>query len=83
MGSHNVNREEQGSHVLSVRLSQREFRRLRATLRNYQIDGSCFSEQLRKFFKDSYWRSIRHARSFRSASGSNTQLHDPGEVSES
>jgi len=57
MGSDTVNRELQPSHVLSVRLSSKELRRLQETISNFQIQGS-FSEQLRFILSDSHRRSI-------------------------
>lgn len=83
MDSNTVNRNEQPSQVLSVRLSSRELRRVKKTLRNYGITGSCLSEQLRAFFGQSYWRSVRYARRSRSGTGSNTELRGSGEGSES
>jgi len=61
MNAGTVYRKETPSHVLSVRLSSKELKRLTATLGNYQIQGSCLSEQLRAFFQVSYIRSIRYA----------------------
>lgn len=44
---------------LSVRLSSKELQRLKETLRNLQIPGSCLSVQMRLFFRESYFRSVR------------------------
>lgn len=65
MARDTVNREEQGSQVLSVRLREREFRRLQETLRNFEIQGDCMSEQMRALFHRVYWSSVRWRRARR------------------
>ena len=56
-------RASQLPQYLSVRLSSEELKRLRATLRNLQIPGSCLSVQMRLFLRESYFRSLRVRRS--------------------
>lgn len=54
-----VNREERDSHVLSVRLTEEQSKRLQRTLRNFEIQGSSMSDQLRLLFRRTYWSSVR------------------------
>lgn len=63
MAGDTVNREEQGSQVLSVRLSKRELMKLQRILRNFEIQGDSMSEQLRALFRMIYWSSVRWSRS--------------------
>jgi len=58
-----VNRKEEPSLVLSVRISQKEFRQFKTTMRILQIQGSSISGQLRSFLRMSYFRSLRIRRS--------------------
>lgn len=60
MASQAVNREEQGLHVLSFRLTQRELDMVKKTLRNFEVEGACVSEQLRNFFKGAHYRSVNY-----------------------
>ncbi len=62
MKANNVNREEQPSQVLSVRLSKRQFKRLQVTLRNFDIRADSLSEQLRILFERFYHSSVRWRR---------------------
>jgi hypothetical protein len=62
MGDTTVNRALRLSHVVSVRLREREFQRLQRTLRNYGIQGNSMSEQLRILFHRIYWSSVRWKR---------------------
>jgi hypothetical protein len=48
MNRNTVNREETGSKVLSARLSQQEWKHFREILRNYKIQKSSVSDQLRE-----------------------------------
>jgi len=57
-----VNRDLQLSHVLSVRLTPKQWTRVQVTFRNFGISGSTPSEQLREFLRLWYWRSVRYAR---------------------
>ena len=55
-----VNREERLSQVLSVRLTEYQSRRLQRTLKNFRIQGSSSSEQLRLLLRKVHWISVRH-----------------------
>jgi hypothetical protein len=57
MDRNSVNREEQGSQVLSVRLSSREFRHLQETLRNLGIKKGSLSASVRVLFEKDLYRS--------------------------
>lgn len=59
MAANDVNRSSQLSQVLSVRLTDLELKRLHKTFINLRIQGDSVSEQLRIFFRSSYFRSIR------------------------
>jgi len=59
MAQTTVNREERDSHVLSVRLTDKQFKRVQRTLRNFGIEGSSMSEQLRLLLRKTYWSSVR------------------------
>lgn len=65
MAHANVNAEERLSHVLSVRLRERELKRIQETLRNFEIQGDSMSEQLRVLFRMEYGRSVRWRRALR------------------
>jgi hypothetical protein len=54
MNRNNVNRL---SHVLSIRLTEREFKHLKETLRNYQIKRSSFSGSMRVLLRQDLHRS--------------------------
>jgi len=55
-----VNRGERDSHVLSVRLTEEQLKRLQRTLRNFGIEGSCLSVQVRILFRKVYWVALDH-----------------------
>lgn len=59
MAQTTVNREERDSHVLSVRLTDKQFKRLQSTFRNFEIHGDSMSEQLRLLLRKTYWSSYR------------------------
>lgn len=59
MPAETVNRDLQLSHVLSVRLTDRQLKRLQKTLRNFEIDQGSWSDQLRTFFRLMYFKSQR------------------------
>jgi hypothetical protein len=65
MNSKIVDREEQGSQVLSVRLTTKQFQRLQKTLRNFGINQGSMSDQLRLFFKEAHMISLRRKRKLR------------------
>jgi len=46
--------------MLSVRVTDEEFKTLHKTLRNFGIEQGSLSEQLRVFFKGAYLRSVSH-----------------------
>lgn len=69
MAANNVNREQRLSQVLSVRLRERELRRLQDTLRNFEIQGDSLSEQLRALFQRSYMSSVRWRRAVSRSKG--------------
>ena len=62
MSSLSVNREEQLSQVLSVRLTEKQLQRLQKTLKNFGINNGSMSDQLRKFLKEAYFISLRRHR---------------------
>jgi len=55
-----VNGEERDSYVLSVRLTDKQRKRLQSTFRNFGIEGSSVSVQLRILFRKVYWVALRH-----------------------
>jgi hypothetical protein len=65
MNRNTVNREETVSKVLSARLSQQEWKHFQEILRNYKIQKSSVSDQLRALLRFELWRSRRYARRFR------------------
>jgi hypothetical protein len=54
-----VSRDLQLSQVLSVRLTERQLKRLQKTLRILGIQGGSMSDQLRALFKWLYFKSLR------------------------
>ena len=65
MNRNTVDREETGSKVLSARLKQQEWKHFQEILRNYKIQKSNVSDQLRELLRVELWRSRRYARSQR------------------
>ena len=65
MNRNTVDREETGSKVLSARLKQQEWKHFQEILRNYKIQKSSVSDQLRELLRVELWRSRRYARSQR------------------
>ena len=61
MNRNSVNREESGSKVLSVRLSQREWKHFQEILGNYKIQKSSVSDQLRELLRQDLRRSRKYA----------------------
>jgi hypothetical protein len=62
MASTHVNRAKQRSKVLSIRMTDLEFRRLQETLRNYEIKRDSISEAVRVLLSRDLHRSRRYAR---------------------
>ena len=63
MNGNTVNREERRSHVLSVRLTDREHRFIMKALKDFATTGgSCFSEQLRELLVFACHKSRRHTK---------------------
>jgi hypothetical protein len=65
MTSTHVNRRKQLSKVLSIRMTDLEFRRLQETLRNYEIRRDSISEAVRVLLSRDLHRSRRFARALR------------------
>jgi len=65
MSGNAVNRQESGCRVLSVRLSQKEFKYLQETLKNYGVRAPSLSEGLRVLFASELYKSRRYARRIR------------------
>ena len=65
MNRNTVDREETGSKILSARLKQQEWKHFQEILRNYKIQKSNVSDQLRELLRVELWRSRRYARSQR------------------
>ena len=57
-----VNGETRRLQVLSVRLTDEELKRLQITLRNFHIEGSSVSEQLRILLDGAFTRSWKFKR---------------------
>jgi hypothetical protein len=69
MNRNSVDRIKQGSKVLSARLSQQEWKRFSEILKNYKIQKSSVSDQLRELLRQDLWRSRRYARKWRKLKG--------------
>jgi len=66
MGSLTEHKEEQPSHYLSVRLTDKQFRELQKTLEHWEIQGDSLSDRVRQLLKDSHGRAVNyHYRSLR------------------
>ena len=63
MNGNTVNREERRSHVLSVRLTDREHRLVMKSLKDFATtDGSCFSDKLRQLLVYACYKSRRYSK---------------------
>jgi hypothetical protein len=62
MSANKVNRRKQPSKVLSIRMTQQEFKHLRETIRNYGIFRSSFSDEVRVLLSRDLHRSRRFKR---------------------
>ena len=65
MNRNTLQREETGFHFLSARLTEQEWKHFQEILRNYKIQKSSVSDQLRELLRFELWRSRRYARSQR------------------
>jgi hypothetical protein len=62
MAVNSVNNPEKRSNVISLRLTDKELKRLHTTLRNFGIKQSSVSDALRLFLTREYYRSLKIAR---------------------
>jgi predicted transcriptional regulator len=69
MNRNTVDRGETGSKVLSARLTQQEWKNFQEILRNYKIQKSSVSDQLRELLRRDLWRSRRYRRKWRAIHG--------------
>jgi hypothetical protein len=65
MSEIHVNRRKQLSKVLSIRMTDQEFRHLQETLRNYGIHRDSLSRAVRVLLASELYRSRRYARQAR------------------
>jgi len=65
MGRNTVNRDQPLLKFLSARLTEQEWKHFQEILRNYKIQKSSVSDQLRELLRFELWRSRRYARSQR------------------
>lgn len=61
MNAKSASMEERLSYTLSFRMTELQFKRVKNTIRNFGIQGSSSSEQLRILFRKVHWISVRHA----------------------
>jgi hypothetical protein len=62
MNGNSVNNAQRRVNVISLRLTDKELKRLHATLRNFGIKQSSVSDALRLFLTREYYRSLKIAR---------------------
>lgn len=60
MAQTGINGEELDYYVLSVRLSMKEFKCLKLTLKNFDIQGKNLSVKVRELLTNSHYRSWKH-----------------------
>lgn len=65
MSSNSVNRQKQPDRIISIRMSQREFRALKETLKNFGIQKPGLSAEVRALFSRDLHSSRRYARSLK------------------
>ena len=53
--------EDKLNRTLSFRLTEFQFKRVQRTIRNFRIQGSSPSEQLRILLRRTHWRSVEYA----------------------
>ena len=56
-----ASREDKLNRTLSFRLTEFQFKRVQRTIRNFRIQGSSPSEQLRILLRRTHWRSVEYA----------------------
>jgi hypothetical protein len=62
MNGNSVNTSQRLSNVISLRLTDKELKRLHQTLRNFSIKQTSVSEGLRVLLARDYYRSLKAAR---------------------